>query len=201
MAAVGQRVVYRLATSDYRTARVTKIVSGTTVNLVAFATGTDWYTGVPGDITSMYFADVAQGTAVNQWQEESAIDPAVQVAIDECCTLPGAGSTVSLATNTPRQPSATRPVRVTASGSWSWSLSAIGTVAGTLAIHSDSSSSPTTPRAHAPCSRSVTVGVVVGDAGSLPWCLEYVVPAGHYYQLATSGSGTWGDLLVTEQVL
>lgn len=119
-----------------------------------------------------------------------------------CQALPGAGSTVSLALNTPRQPSTTRPVRVSVSGDWSWNLTAIGTQSGTLTLASDSASSPSTARARATCSRSVGVGVVVSDAGTMPIFVSYEVPIGHYYTIATTGTGTFGaSPLVTEQVL
>ncbi len=87
------------------------------------------------------------------------------------------------------------------SGSWSWSLSALGTVAGSCTLQSDASATPTTARAVASCSRGLTVGVVVGETGTMPWFLEYEVPAGHYYTLATSGTGIGASPLVTEQVL
>lgn len=205
MAHVGQRIVYRLATSDYRSARITKIENGTTVSLVAFATGDDWDAGTPGGVPVVLFGGVQQGTGVGQWQEETEVDPAVLDAIDaavtDYCAVPAASSAPSLALDTARQPNTSRPVLVIASGTWSWSLSVIGTVAGIVTLTSDASSSPTTPRPAASFSRTVGVGITISDSGTLPWCLAYIVPPGHYYQLATSGSGTFALDRVDEQAL
>lgn len=112
---------------------------------------------------------------------------------------PAAGSDPGLGANVARQPSATRPTLVAVTGSWSWSLSATGTVTASLAIKSDSSSTPTTTRQTATLSRAVTVGVTVGDAGTMPFSAVYVVPAGHYYTVATTGSGV--TFAVQEQTL
>jgi len=199
MAHVGQRIVYRLAESDYRSARITKIVDGTTVNLVAFATGDEWWPGVPGDVPAMYIGEVAQGTAVGTWQEASGVDPAVEAAIGDRCAVPAAGTHPTLALNTPRQPNASRPTCVTVYGTWAWSLSAIGSQAGTATLQSDGSSTPTTVQGIASCARGVSVGITVGDTGTMPWVLTYEVPAGHYYQIATSGSGTFAITHITEQ--
>lgn len=212
MAHVGQRIVYRFATSDYRTARVSKIVSGTNVHLVAF--------GDPSAPATLFDGPsgngIVQGTGVGQWQEDASVDPAIATAmaaeatardaaiedaVDERCAVPVAGSAPSLALNTARQPNATRPVRVTVSGTWSWSLTAIGSLAGVATFQSDSASTPTTARLDASCAREISVGVVVGDAGSMPWSMSYDVPAGHYYRIATSGSGSFAITRITEQVL
>lgn len=235
MAQVGQRIVYRLAPSDYRSARITKIVSGTTVNLVAFTTGDEWYSGVPGDIPAYYISEVAQGTAVGTWQEATGVDPAVSSEIDsdvateasardvaiaaaisdeadardaaiasavtERCAVPGAGASVSLALNTPRQPSTTRPVLVTVYGSWSWVLSAIGSQSGAATLKSDISSTPTTPKGIATCARGISVGITVGDTGTMPWSMSYEVPPGDYYQIATTGTGTFAIDHINETTL
>lgn len=121
------------------------------------------------------------------------------------CAVPAAGSTISLALNTGRNPSSarsdSRPTRVTVSGGWSWNLTALGTQAGTLSLKSDSGGTPTTAVVTLPFSRGLTVGLTVGDAGTVPYCTNYDVPSGHSYLIATSGTGTFGSPLVVEQVM
>jgi hypothetical protein len=220
MAHVGQRIVYRLASSDYRSARITKIESGTTVTLVAFTTGVDWDAGTPGGVPVVLFGEVAKGTSVGQWQDETTVDPSVSAEIDADvaaeasardtaiataaagrCAVPAEGSSVGLALNTPRQPHATRPVRLSVYGTWAWVLSAIGSQSGTATLKSDSASTPTNTHGVASCSRGISVGVTVGDTGTMPWLMSYEVPAGHYYQIATTGTGTFAITHIDEQVL
>lgn len=102
---------------------------------------------------------------------------------------PVAGSTVSLALNTSRQPNATRGTRVTAYGTWAWNLTAIGSATGTATLASDSNSTPTTTRGLMPFTRGIGVGITVADSGTLPWSMSYDVPAGHYYRVNSSGTG------------
>lgn len=200
---VGQRCILRIASSDYRPAKITNVVSGDTVHMIVFSTYADWPDNSPAGVPSEVYNDVAKGTGVGEWQEDTGVDPAVQGAIDfaaaDCLLVPAAGSSVSLALNTPRRPSTTRPVKVTVYGTWSWTLSAIGSQSGTATLQSDSSSTPTTTRGVAPCARGISVGVTVGDTGTMPWTMSYTVPVGHYYQIATSGTGTFAIAHIDEQ--
>lgn len=206
---VGQRVVYRVASSDYRSARVTEVVSGSTVNLVAFSTGDAWGDGDPGSQAGKVYGSISQGTAVGTWQEAAGVDPAVASAIADAVataapgfsSAAGAGSPVSLALNTARQPHATRPVRVTVYGTWSWSLTAIGSQSGTAALQSDSSATPSTQRGLTSATRALGVGISINDSGSMPWSMTYDVPAAHYYQIATAGTGTFAIGHINETVL
>lgn len=112
--------------------------------------------------------------------------------------MPGASSSVSLSSGTARQPSTTRPVMVYLTGSWSWNLTAIGTATGSLSFKSDSSATPSTV-VYAPAwSRGVGVGVIVADTGTMPVCMSYLVPAGHYYQVDAAGGATF---VIREAVL
>lgn len=113
--------------------------------------------------------------------------------------VPIAGAPVTLAVNTPRRPSTTRPTTVTVSGGWSWTLSAIGTQAGALSLKTDTSATPTTVVITQPFSRGLTVGLSVGDTGTVPYSFTYDVPTGHYYTVGVSGTGTFGALTITEQ--
>lgn len=223
---VGQVVLLKTQSSPtvrIAPAVVSLVIDENTVNCDALIDSTaDWpVSGTPYTHPCVLYTSVARGTGVGQWQEAelpptvtAAIQAAVAAAtsglastsyvdteVDTCVALPGAGTHPSLALNTPRQPSTTRPVRVTVSGTWSWSLTALGSVSGTATLQSDATSSPTTAQGVAPFARSLTVGVTVGESGTFPFQLTYDVPAGHYYQLATSGGGTFAITLVTEQVL
>jgi len=97
--------------------------------------------------------------------------------------LPGSGTSPTLTIGTARQPSTTRPVRVTVSGTWTTSL----TAGGGISLQSDSNSTPTTIRDTQQPSVTLAVGVGI----TLPWKLVYDVPAGHYYRLVASGTGTF----------
>lgn len=210
MATVGQQAVYRLESSRYVNAVVTKIVSGSTVELVCFSDGSAWGDGDPASLGAKVYDSVALGTSVGQWQPGTVVDDAVAAGVaglaseayvdsasTACLAVPGASSTVSLASGTPRQPSATRPVLVMVSGSWSWSLNAIGTVTGSLTLKADSSSTPTTVIRAPAWSRGITVGVVVGDTGTMPVEFDLVVPPGHYYSVTSAGGATFS---IREQV-
>ncbi len=114
------------------------------------------------------------------------------------CAVPGASTSQSLAASTPRQPSTTRPVMVMLTGSWSWNLSATGTQTGSLSFQSDSSATPTTAIYAPAWSRGISVGLSIGDTGTEPICMSYIVPPGHYYQVVVAGGATFS---LREQVL
>ena len=132
----------------------------------------------------------------------------VDTAIATRSSVPGAPSTISLALNTARNPSAvrsdTRPTKVTVSGTWSWTLTAIGTATGTVQFKTDSNSNPTAVVIGMPFSRGIGVGLTVNDTGTIGWSMAFDVDAGDYYVIATSGvagGGSFGTPLVVEQVI
>jgi hypothetical protein len=151
--------------------------------------------GLAGYASESYVDSAVTGLATEDYVDGSS---AGRVAV------PGAGSVISLGFNTARNPSAarsdSRPTRVTVSGTWAWNLTATGTQSGTAAFKSDSSGTPTTTVISAPFSRGISVGLSVGDTGTIPWSWSYEVPSGHSYLVATSGTGTWANLLVVEQI-
>jgi hypothetical protein len=96
---------------------------------------------------------------------------------------PAGTSHAGLGLNAARQPSSSRPTRVTASGSMSLTSTLLGAQTASVQFLSDASNPPTTSRGTAPAALSgvaATIGV--------PWCLIYDVPAGHYYKLVTAAS-------------
>lgn len=114
------------------------------------------------------------------------------------CAVPGASSTVSLSSGTPRQPSTTRPTLVMVSGSWSWNLTAVGTQTGSLTAKSDSSATPSTVIRAPAWSRGIGVGVSINDTGTMPIEFDLFVPASHYYSVTAAGGATFS---IREQVL
>lgn len=133
------------------------------------------------------------GATLVGWPDEAAADDDSGLM-----AVPGASSTVSLSSGTSRQPSTTRPVLVMVSGSWAWSLNAQGTQTGSLTLKSDSSSTPTTVIRAPAWSRSITVGLSVGDAGTMPIEFDLIVPPGHYYSVTAAGGATFS---IREQVM
>lgn len=218
----GQTVIVKIASSPVRTvpALVTLVTDADTVTAVGqIDINDDWPSDGPGETHPCYpFFSITRGSGLNQWQEAAVPVPtnvAIATAVSglateayadnaqaQCQALPAAGSTVSLALNTPRRPSVTRPVKVTVSGDWAWVLNAVGSQSGVCTMQSDASATPSTARARATCARGIGAGITVNDTGTTPWHMTYEVPTGHYYTLATSGTGTFGAApLVTEQVL
>lgn len=211
MATVGQQAVYRLESSRYVQAVVSKIVSGDTVDLVAFCDGSAWGDGDGTDVVAKLYTSIALGTAVGEWQPGTIVSDAVtagtsglaaesyvDTACAALCNVPGASSTVSLSSGTARQPSATRPVLVMVSGSWSWNLTATGTQTGSLTLKSDSASTPTTVIRAPAWSRGIGVGVAINDTGTMPIEMDLIVPPGHYYSVTAAGGATFS---IREQVL
>lgn len=127
------------------------------------------------------------------WPDESpADDDSGLVAV------PGASSAPSLSSGTARQPSTTRPVLVTVVGTWSWNITVLSTVTGSLTFKSDAASTPTTTLYAPSWSRGITVGVTIGDTGTMPVMWTYVVPPGHYYSVTAAGGATFS---LREQVM
>ena len=218
MPTTGQQIVYRLSSTRYLTGLVGSVVSGSTIHAIVFGDGAAWGDGEPATLAARCYTSVAEGTAVGEWQSSTVIptlitEVATPIAAAEAAeavseipadddsgltVVAAAGSSVSLALNTARQPSSTRPTRVTVTGTWTWALTAIGSVAGTVTLQSDSSNPPTTARVSAAPSKSLTLGVAVNLGGVETWTLTYDVPAGHYYRIATSGAGTFAISAVNE---
>lgn len=211
MPTLGQQAVYRLATSRYMQAIVTGVVSGSTVELVVYSDGYSWGDGDPGSVATKVYDSVDLGTGVGQWQAGALVADAVVAgtaglaastyvdAQDSTrCAVPAASAAHSLASGTPRQPSATRPVMLLVTGSWSWNLTALGTQTGSLTLQSDASATPTTTIYAPAWSRAVGVGISVNDTGTMPVCMSYVVPPGHYYSVTAAGGATFS---IREQVL
>ena len=192
---LGQLVTYR--TSETRTAVgiVTLVTNSTRVNFTAVAdTADDWpVTNIPTTIHPAHlYEDVDKGSGVGEWQEcdlPAPVADAVNALIASATAVP-AGSVVSLALNTARQPSTTRATRIVVSGTWTTSV----TASGVVALKADGASTPTTVVDDAQPAVTLAVGVGI----TLPWKLVYDLPAGHFYQVATSGGGAFAITHINE---
>jgi hypothetical protein len=102
-------------------------------------------------------------------------------------------SQLSLGLNAARQPSSTRPTRVTATGTIALTSTLIAPQSAAVKLLSDNASTPTTSRGEQQASLSG-----VAASMTVPWSLTYDVPAGHYYSLSTSGAGTVALLTINE---
>lgn len=148
----------------------------------------------------------AIGTAVTGLASSSSVTAAIAAATSGMATTsyadsgdaarlatPGAGAAVTLALSTARQASTSRPVLVTATGTWTAAV----TASGTLTLQSDSGATPTTPRVDAQPAVTLALGVGL----TVPWSMSYLVPAGHYYRLVTGGTGTFSITRINETTL
>lgn len=179
----------------------TSATAANTAATTAQATANSAATTASSAQTTAAAASTAAAAAASTASAAQATASSAAAAAAVAAQQPAAGSTVSLALNTARQPNASRGTRVSVCGTWAWNLTAIGSQAGTCVLQSDSSATPTTQRGSAPFTRSVGVGVVVADSGTLPWFMAYDVPAGHYYRIATGGAGTYAITHINETTL
>lgn len=73
-----------------------------------------------------------------------------------------------------------------------------GSSTATVVLRSDASTTPTTERARAECRASVALAVSVAITNAQVIPLTYIVPAGHYVLLASSGNGTFSAEIVSQ---
>jgi len=197
----GELIEVQTETGRWQQGITTAVVSGDTVNCVVFTDGAQWCDDAPWNGNGAYIAvmpatSIAKGSGVGNWRPSTALAGLVAV--------PGASSSVSLAIGTARNPSSvrsdSRPTRVTVSGTWSWTLNAIGSLSGTINALCDSNSNPTTVVGSTTSARALTAGVTLGETGSMPFTLTFDVPAGSSYKLSTSGTGTFAVSHIDEVV-
>lgn len=200
---LGQQAVYRLDSSRYMQAIVTNIISGDTVELVAFQDGTAWGDGDGTNVASKLYNSVDKGTGVGEWQPATVVSDAVAAGVATCegytdtaisglpapdisgaCAVPGAGSAVGSPTlNSPRRPSATRPTQITVYGSVAMTSTILGPQSATVVLKADTSATPTTAVGSLPFALSG-----VGATATMPFTMTYDVPANHYYQVTATTS-------------
>lgn len=205
--------MFRLASSRYIQAIVTKVVSGDTVELVAYSDGSAWGDGDPASLGAKVYDSVAMGSGVGEWLPGTIVSAAVaagtsglastsyvdtataglatEAYVDSASSgyvvVPAVGTTTTLALGTARRPSTTRPTRVNAYGQIALSSTLLGAKSATVTLLSDSANPPTTSRG----AQQFDLSGVVANV-SPPWRLSYDVPTGHYYMLVASGPDAAG---------
>lgn len=188
---VGQVVLIKTQEFPLRVvpAIIAKVISGTTVTLDAFVENTDDWPpplNIPYYHECQLFESVALGTGVGEWQPAD---------LPEVLAAPAAAgvSQVLLGLNVARQPSSTRPIRVTATGTIAVTSTPSTPQTAAVDLRSDSSGTPTTSRGQATATLSG-----VAASMTVPWSLTYDVPPGDSYKLVTSGAGTVTLLTINE---
>lgn len=95
--AVGDWVSYRTSTSQHNLAMVGRVVSGTTVDVVAFSDGTTWMDGgTPAQVATITYTSVALGTGVGQYQPTTIVADAA--AAGGAATMAYVASAIASAT-------------------------------------------------------------------------------------------------------
>lgn len=74
----------------------------------------------------------------------------------------------------------------------------VGTSTATVRLLSDANNPPTTERARAEATSGVGITVTIALTTSNTAVISYLVPAGHWVLLASSGQGTFANTLVTQ---
>lgn len=227
-AKLGQPVKVQITSGRYSIGAVSKIISGDTVNIVAFTDGVDpWPTAdIPNGLVAGSLTSVTKGTGVGQWQEvdvpdtvaaaiaaavssitgfatEAYVDSAIAAIPPDdysgLCAAPGAGSSIgSPALATPRRPSTTRPTRVTVYANAALTSTLLTPQSATVELRADSSATPTTPVGGV---LTASLGGIAASA-TIPMTLTYDLPANHYYSVVqTAGAGTVTISRIEETVL
>jgi hypothetical protein len=223
MPTTGTVVKYCDASGNFKAAQVVSD-QGLSITVDVYSDGGTWADGTHGGVIVRRFSGVTLGSGVGQYQMDlssmgslagtsdlSAVNSSMQTllgefsdpqfgnsallsAVTNCVVSPIAGSTISLALNTSRNPSTIRndgrSTRVRVSGTWT----SLVTGTGIVELRSDSNTPPTTVRDNQTPGMSSVVAITV------PWSLEYDVPAGHNYLVATSGVGTFTITHINETV-
>lgn len=227
-AKLGQPVTVQITSGRYSIGAVSKIISGDTVNIVAFTDGVDPWPTIDtfNGLVAGSVLGATKGSGVGQWQEvtvpdtvaaaisaavasitgfatESYVDTAIDaIPADDYSGLlacPAAGSAVSSpALNTPRRPSTTRPTRVNVYTQVALTSTLLTAQSATLEMRADSGSTPTT----------VVGGPLTASLGGLaatttvPMTFTYDVPVGHYYSVVqTAGAGVVTVTRIEESTL
>lgn len=184
------------------------LVHGTTVQLFWDFTNVGHWVMLCQPVPSLggYATESYVDTATADYATESYVDTAI-AAIDysdlattaEVATAiaaisyagfvvtPSAGSSVSLALNTARRPSTTRPTRVSVYANVALASAILALQTATLEMRADTGSTPTTVVAG-----PLTASSGVGNVGTqvVPITLTYDLPANHYYTIVQSaGAG------------
>lgn len=207
---VGELVTYRTATSQYNLAVIGRVVSGSTVDLVAFSDGTTWQDqSTPPGVATITYYSVALGSSVGQYQATTIIEDTIDAAgfateawvssngyattsyvnglAPNYLALPPAPSSASLTLGgSGVQLHASRPVLVTVRGTASMTSTLAGGQAYTVDLRCDSGSTPTAVVDDAAGSLTQTLGLSVSLTEVQPWKLVTLARAGDYCRVVQS---------------
>lgn len=158
-----------------------------TTSIAGLAT-TGYVDSAVSGLASTSYVDTAIATAIADYATTSYVDEALgELPADDYSGLvvvPSAGSShAGLGLDVARQPSTTRPTRVTASGSMTLTSTVLGAQTASVALKSDSSATPTVTILTVPAGLSGVAATV-----TFPWTLTYDVPTGDYYILSSAHS-------------
>ena len=187
--ALGDQVVYRSSSTESRTAVVTAVVSGTTIDLVAFSDGDDYGDGNQGSTPAAIYRNVVPGTGIGEYTIGTSVADLV-ASLGYLQTPTGSSPSLTLG-GSGVQLSATRPVLLTVRGTASMVSTLAGGQAYTVELRCDAGSTPTTVVDDAAGSLAQTVGLSVTLTVAQSWKLVQLVPAGQYCRVVqASGAAT-----------
>lgn len=179
---LGDQVIYHVNELEDRTAVVTGIVSGTTVDLVAFSDGDDYGDGNPGSQPAAIYRNVTPGVSSQQYSTGTSVSDLV-ASLGYLQPPSGVSSSGLTLGGSGVQLSALRPVLLTVRGTASVSA----TQSFAIELRCDSGTTPTAVVDDA----TGSLGVTLGLAAVMPWKLVGMVHAGDYCRVVqASGAGT-----------
>lgn len=207
---VGQHVLYKYDDSHIYDAVVSAVVSGDTINMVAFSNGSTWYNTVPSSVPAFTLYSVDKGTGDNRWGDNPNVGLTGPTGATGATGTTGATGPGALVTSTSTssftlngsavQLNSTHDTIVAMSVSFSLPLSVIAGATGTVHLICDNSGTPTTEVFT--LSRGNAGGLLTTDTSTLAFLWR--VPAGHFCKFTTTqdvGSPTFGIVRQFVQVL
>lgn len=173
-------------------AGVTDAISTAIAGLVSSSAMTSAIASAVSGLASSSSVSSAIASAVSGLASTSAVSSAIAAAIAAIPPFDDSGLEVvavagtshsGLGLNAVRQPSTTRPTKLNITGAFDMTSTVLGPQTASVDLLSDSSNPPTTRRGR---QRGALSGV--GAHAIVPWHLNYEVPPGDYYKLASSAS-------------
>lgn len=191
---VGDQVIYHTTPDEDRTALVAAVVSGTTIDLVAFSDGDDYGDGNPGSQPAAIYRNVPLGASSGQYSTGTSVAATVSDVLTGLGLLQApngvSGSGLTLG-GAGVQLSATRPVMLVVRGTASLVSTLSGGQAYALELRCDTGTTPTTVVDDAAGSVTQSLGLSVTLTELQPWKLVALRPAGDRCRVVqASGAGT-----------
>jgi hypothetical protein len=211
----GEAVIYHYDGSHDYNAFITKVNSGTEVNLVAFSwVDTAWGNTAPASIFVQGFLGVEQGSGTNRWEENTAVEsmgPTGPTGATGSTGATGPGSNVTGTSAVSRtlngaawQSSTTKDTELVFTVKIDNTLNLSGGAGGTVHLFCDSGSSPTTEVASVAAANTGTLTIGLALTVSQTQVLRYRIPQSHFCKLTTTnevGTPTFTLVRQLEQTL